>query len=101
VERRRFEHLYVELCLALGELAPRYALWLHMGESGCEPDTLERDAVVRFCSDDLEPFLFQHGLALTPRKLRRLVRSVSRFDPSQATPEERLAGLLARIAGQT
>ncbi len=101
MQRRRFEHLYVELSLALGELAPRYALWLQMGEAGHAPDKLGRDAVIRFCQDELEVFLFQYGLALTPRQLRRLVRSVSRFDPDQSTPEERLTGLFERIAGES
>ena len=59
MQRRRFEHLYEELSLALGELAPRYSLWLHLGEIGCDPDALEAAAVVRFCRDDLELFLFE------------------------------------------
>ena len=100
MDRRRFQHLFVELSVALGELAPRYALWLRIGELGWEPETLGRDAVVAFCREDLEPFLREHDLALSRWKFRRLVRAVSRFDPRYPTPEERMNALFDRTVGQ-
>ena len=97
MERRRFEHLFVELSVALGELAPRYALWLRIGEIGCNPDSLDREAAVAFCREDLRPFLAEYGLTLSARQFRRLVRSVSRFDPRRLSPEEQMAALFERI----
>ena len=98
MERRRFEHFFVELSVALGELAPRYALWLRIGELGLNPESLGREAVTGFCRRDLQPWLAEHGLNLAPRKLRRLIRAVSRFDPRYLTPEERMTALFQRIA---
>ena len=101
--RRRFEHLFVELSVALGELVPRYALWLRIGEFGGlgklggSPETLSRAAAVAFCREDLQAFLGEHGLELAPRKLRRLIRAVSRFDSQHPTPEEQLKSLFERI----
>ena len=99
MERRRFDHLFVELSVALGELAPRYALWLRIGELGWTPETLGRDAVIAFCREDLTQFLGDHGLRLAPRKLRRLIRAVARFDPRYPTPEERMHALFERTLG--
>ena len=98
--RRRFEHLFVELSVALGELAPRYALWLRIGERGWDPETLSRDSATAFCREDLSAFLAEHGLQLAPRQLRHLVRAVSHFDASQRTPEERLSALFERTLGE-
>ena len=100
MERRRFDHLFVELSVALGELAPRYALWLRLAELGWTPETLRRDAVIAFCRQDLSGFLADHGLRLAPRKLRRLIRSVARFDPRYPTPEERMNALFERSLGE-
>lgn len=100
MERRRFDHLYVELSVALGELVPRYALWLRIGELGGNPETLERDAALSFCREHLQTFLAEHALALSARALKRLVRAVARFDPRQPTPEEQLSGLFERILGE-
>ena len=97
--RRRFEHLFVELSVALGELAPRYALWLRIAESRGDPEELSSDSVSAFCREDLSAFLTEHGLALAPRKLRRLIATVSKFDASQRTPEEQLTALFERTLG--
>ena len=96
MERRRFDHLFVELSVALGTLAPRYALWLRTGEFGASAEVSDREALVAFCREDLQAFLAEHGLALAPRQLRRLARAVSRFDPRHLTPEEQLTALLER-----
>ena len=97
--RRRFEHLFVQLSVALGELAPRYALWLQIAEAGWDPETLNRDAIAAFCEQDLADFLTEHGLELAPRRFRRLVRAVSRFDASQPTADEQLSALAERVMG--
>jgi hypothetical protein len=91
VGRRRFDHLVLELSLALDECVPRYALWLRLHEEGFDPEALDRDAALAFCRDPLERFLEELGLELPPRRLRRLRRAVDRFDPELGTPYERIA----------
>jgi hypothetical protein len=100
VERRRFEHLFVELSVALGELAPRYALWLRVGEFAESAEALDREAAVAFCREGLQPFLAEHDHSLSARQLRRLVRVVSRYDPLQATAEEQMSALFGRAVGE-
>jgi hypothetical protein len=91
-QRRRFDHLFEEISVRIGRLAPRYALWLRLRELGMDPDALSREDVVRFCREGLEPFLREHELALAPRQARELLRSVARHDPALRTPAEWLAG---------
>lgn len=90
--RRRFNHLFEEISVSIGRLAPRYALWLRLRELGMDADALTHDDVVRFCHEHLMDFLGEHELALAPRAARDLLRSVARHDPSQRTPAEWLAG---------
>ena len=93
MDRRRFDHLYEELSVTLGELAPRYALWLRIGELGMAPDGLSRSDAVRFCQRHLPSFLDEHGLCLAPRQARRLAVTVERFDPRHLTPYQHMARL--------
>jgi hypothetical protein len=93
LQRRRFDHLFEEISVRIGRLAPRYALWLHLQELGMDADALSREDVLRFCRDHLADFLRGHELALAPRAARDLLRSVARHDPSLRTPAEWLAGL--------
>jgi hypothetical protein len=90
--RRRFEHLFEEISVRIGRLAPRYALWLRLRELDMDADGLSRDDVVAFCRDHLDDFLREHELALAPRQARELLRSVARHDPALRTPAEWLAG---------
>ena len=92
MRRRRFDHLFEEISIRIGQLAPRYALWLHLREQGLDPDLLTREQVVAFCRDDLAGFLGAAGLALAPRSAQALQRAVARFDPARRTPEEWAAG---------
>jgi hypothetical protein len=92
-DRRRFDHLYEEICVALGRLLPRYALWLHMSEAGLDPDRLSRRNALAFCREDLDTFLFEYGEELRGRRARRLLRSVERFDPRRSTPYEHMSRL--------
>jgi hypothetical protein len=99
VGRRRFEHLFMELSVALGELAPRYALWLRLGELAESAETLSREEAVTFCREGLRPFLAEHGHSLTTRQLRRLAQAVSVFDPREPTAEDHVTALFERLAG--
>jgi hypothetical protein len=91
VGRRRFDHLVLELSLALGRPVPRYALWLRVHEAGLDPEDLSRDEAAAFCGGPLADFLHEQGFALGARGRRRLERSVRRYDPSLPTPEEHFA----------
>lgn len=91
--RRRFDHLFVEICLAAGRPFSRYQLWMRLHEHGSDPEELTQHHALAFCGDPLERFLADQGVSLTPRAARRLQRAVRRYDPSVPTPEE----LLARI----
>jgi hypothetical protein len=90
-DRRRFDQLYTELSVALGRLAPRYPLWLRMGERGLDPDRLSQSDALAFCREGLTAFLHDHGLELSQRRQLRLERAVRRFDPSHPTPDEHMA----------
>jgi len=91
VQRRRFDHLIIEISLALDRNLPRYPLWLDFKERGMDPEYLTREAVIAFCDERLPEFLAQLGYRVPPRRLRRLRRAVARFDPSLPTPYERMA----------
>ena len=88
--RRRFKHLHTELSVAVGELVPRYALWRYLEARGWAPEGLTRDAVLSFQRGHLAAFLEEQRLTLSARSERRLTRSLERFDPHRATPEETL-----------
>jgi hypothetical protein len=91
--RRRFEHLVIELSLAVDRAVPRFALWLALREQGADPEDLARGEAVAFCGEGLEDFLRAQRLALPPASRRRLLRRVGRFDARHPTPEERLQAL--------
>lgn len=86
--RSRFDHLAVEVSVAVGERIPRYPLWLRIHDAGEDPEALTRDAAVAFCEGPLLHFLVDHGFWLSARSRRRLVRAVERFDPTRPTPED-------------
>jgi hypothetical protein len=92
VNRSRFDHLAAEVSVAVGERIPRYPLWLRLRELGADPEALTRTAAVAFCEGQLLRFLVDHGLWLTPRAQRRLLKSVARFDPARPSPADRMAG---------
>jgi len=93
VRRRRFNHLFVELSVAVGQPVPRWELWLALQERGCDPEVLSRRAVIAFYDEQLQPWLRLHGLRLERRPRRRLRRRLERFDPRHPTPEERFLAL--------
>ena len=91
MQRRRFDHLIIELSLALDRNLPRYPLWITFKELGADPDCLSRKAAIEFCDEHMGEFLAHLGHALTPRQARRLRRAVERYDPEIPTPYERMA----------
>lgn len=91
MDRSRFDHLAAEVSVAVGERIPRYPLWLRLHELGADPEALSRRAAIAFCEGPVLRFLVEHGLWLTPRAQRRLIRSVERFDPTRRSPADRLA----------
>jgi hypothetical protein len=94
VGRRRFDHLHLELSLAVGERLPRYALWLAVHDAGLDPERLSRDDALDFLQDGAPGFLARRALRVPRgRTGRRLRRNVARFDPALPTPEERFASL--------
>jgi hypothetical protein len=93
VGRRRFDHLHAELSVALGQLVPRYALWLYLNELGWNPERLTRGQAVVLCDEHLESFLAGRGWSLQRAARLRLRRTLSRFDPRFATPYETMARL--------
>lgn len=90
MSRRRFEHLLTEISVTVGAPVSRYGLWLHLHEHAMDPEALTRSAALHYCRGPLRDFLAAQGHLLRERPLRRLVRSVERFDADHLTPEERL-----------
>jgi hypothetical protein len=88
VSRRYFDHLYAELCVALGRRISRYALWLRIWESGGDPDDLRPAQVRSFTAEQLDALLREERAVLGGRARRRLERAILSFDPDQPTPEE-------------
>ena len=93
VDRRRFDHFFAEVSVELGRLAPRYALWVCLGELGADPDRVSRQQLIRFCDEHLEAFLADQGMALSPRQQRKVKRAVARFDPQHLSPYDHMARL--------
>lgn len=91
MQRRRFDHLVLEISLAANRNLPRYRLWLTLKELGMDPDRLTRKSAIEFCERGLPEFLAHHGCGLSPRRIRGLMRSVARYDPARLTPAERVA----------
>lgn len=92
--RRRFDHLVVEVSLAVGAAVPRFPLWVALREHGADPERLSRAEALTFCEEGLEPFLEGHALGVpSERARRRLTRRIGRFDARYPTPEERLQAL--------
>ncbi|MCH7709394.1 MAG: hypothetical protein IH884_12965 [Myxococcales bacterium] len=89
--RKRFDHLHVEVSLALGVCLSRFALWLALHEEGHDPEHLTRQAAVAFCGAPLQRFLAERGQRLSLRDRRRVEKAVSRYDPSHPTPAEVMA----------
>ncbi|MDX1649866.1 MAG: hypothetical protein R3263_08420, partial [Myxococcota bacterium] len=93
--KRRFDHLWIELSLAVGCAVSRFALWIALRERGADPEDLARGEAVAFCREGLVTFLAEQALVLDGDARERLARRVARFEARHPTPEERLAALTA------
>ena len=91
--RRCFDHLFCEISLTVGTPVPRYRLWLHLHESGLDPESLTAESAAAFCGDPLADFLAGIGIHIRRRELRRLRRTIARFDPQLPLPDETFAGV--------
>ena len=89
--RKRFDHLHVEISVALGVHISRFALWLALHEAGHDPEHLSRKAAIAFCGAPLQSFLAERAQRLSLRDRRRVEKAVSRYDPSHPTPAEVMA----------
>ncbi len=88
--RRRFEHLVVEISLAVEETIPRYQLWLRLHDLGWNPEDLGLAQALAFCEGPLPIFLAESGLKMNSRATRRLRKEVGHFDPDILTPYDRV-----------
>ena len=91
MNRRRFEHLILEVSLAVGKTVPRYRLWLRLHDLGWNPEELACKEVLAFCAAGLAIFLAELGLKLAPRDARRVRKAIARFDPEVLSPYERVS----------
>lgn len=93
MKRRRFDHMVVELSVALDRWVARYALWQAVKDAGYDPECWSGPEAERFCTLELPRWLRRSGHALPEPRLEKLARSVARFDPVLLTPEEHFARL--------
>ncbi len=88
MQKRYFEHLYKEICVAVNRRISRYDLWLKVWDGGEDPDDLNRDGARYFVDHHLSALLAEEGISLGGRPRRRLERRILGFDPTHPTPEE-------------
>ena len=81
MDRRRFDHLFIELCVACGQPISRFRLWLFMQGNGAAPDQLSRDDAIGFCRYGAPLFLAEEGLHITRWQRFRLLRRIAAFEP--------------------
>ena len=93
MNRRRFDHLVVELSVLLDRWVARFALWQAVQEAGYDPERWSGSEAERFCTVDLPRWLRRQGHTVPEARLARLARSVARFEPALLTPEEHFARL--------
>ncbi len=96
MQRRYFEHLYCEICVAASRRISRYDLWLLVWEGGGDPNELTRSQARYFVENNLSDLLAEEGLSLSDRARRRLEKRILRFDPHHPTPEEWLGSRFDR-----
>jgi hypothetical protein len=94
VRRERFNHLVAELSGLADRHIDRYSLWLRLHELGLEPETLSHRQVLHFCDSHLEEFLVDHGLTISRRGRRKLLRILTRDEPIPPVPDESLTSKL-------
>jgi len=95
VNRKLFNHLFVELSVSVGKRIPRYALWLELHDLGWNPESLQVTEALAFCDGPMEGFLSDRGLKISRRARNRLRKDLAKFDPTRALPQE----IFERICG--
>jgi len=93
MQRRYFEFLYNEICVALNRRISRHDLWLLVWHSVGDPDELNQDQIQVFLENALYRLLKEEGAVLSPRARRRLERRILAFDPQHPAPEEWIGGI--------
>jgi hypothetical protein len=88
VNRKLFNHLFVELSVAIGKRVPRYALWLELHDQGWDPESLLVAEAHAFCDGPMEGFLSNRGMKISRRARIRLRKELAKFDPSRPLPQE-------------
>ena len=88
MQRRYFDHLYNEICVAVNRRISRYDLWLKVWDGGGDPDDLNREQAHYFVDNHLSALLAEEGSCLRGKPRRRLERRILDFDPKHPTPEE-------------
>jgi hypothetical protein len=96
MNRRSFEYLYNEICVAVNQRISHYNLWLLVWDAGGDPEELTRPQARCFLDNSLSALLREEGLSLSGRARRRLETRILRFDPQHRTPEEWLDGRFSR-----
>jgi hypothetical protein len=88
VSRKLFNHLFIELSIAIGKRVPRYALWLELHDLGWDPESLRVADALRFCDGQMDGFLADRGLKISRRARNRLRKDLANFDPARPLPHE-------------
>ena len=88
VSRKLFNHLFVELSVSIGKRVPRYALWLELHDLGWNPESLRVTEALAFCDGQMDGFLADRGLKISPRARNRLRKELTKFDPTRPLPQE-------------
>ena len=94
MQRRFFEHLYCEICVAVNRRISRYDLWLLMWDGGGDPDDLTHEQARFFIENNLSALLAEQSCRLNIRQRKQLERRILGFDPRYRTPEEWLGSVL-------
>ncbi len=83
-----FERLCFAIELALGRPAPRWPLWLHLRESGIDPERAGAASLRPAVEQALASIRAELGSPFSPQERRRLRRALARFDPRFAPAYE-------------
>ena len=93
MERRYFEFLYQEFCMAIDRRISRYELWLLVMEAAPDPSRLCDTEKKRFVDQSIDGLLSREKKELAPRARKRLRRRLLAFDSQHPSPEEWLTRL--------
>jgi hypothetical protein len=94
MERRYFEFVYAEVCVAVERRLSRYDLWLLLSDAPMDRNRLSGDEARVFVDRILNRLPRRDNEVLTPRARKRLLRRLTTFDSRHPTPEEWLTKLV-------